>query len=164
MKTTKKYDGLVGPCGLHCGICTMYRAYHDRNLSLWQETPKNFRKQLGLGDEVDFKDIACEGCRSSMLFEYCAQCSIRKCVLEEKGLDWCYQCEDFPCEMLLDFQSYWRMPIVENLREIKEIGLDKWLEQKDKKWQCTQCETTLHWFSFGICPKCGESVSDPGSK
>ncbi len=163
METTKKYDGLVGPCGLHCGICTMYRVYHDRNLSLWKETPKNFRKQLGL-EEIDFKDIACEGCRSSVLFEYCAQCSIRKCVLEEKELEWCYQCEDFPCEMLLDFQSYWRMPIVENLREIQEVGLNKWLEQKDKKWRCQQCGTKLHWFSFGICPKCGETISDPGSK
>jgi len=56
---TEKIDVLVGLCGLYCGICTMYRTYHDQNLSLWQETPKNFRKQLGL-EKVDFKDIACE--------------------------------------------------------------------------------------------------------
>jgi len=41
MKTTEKLESLVGPCGLHCGICTMYRACHDQNLSLWEETPRN---------------------------------------------------------------------------------------------------------------------------
>ncbi len=170
MKTTEKLNP-VAPCGLHCGICTMYRAYHDQNLDLWEDTPRNFRRQLGLfrrelglGEKIDFKDIACEGCRSSTLFSYCAECSIRKCVLEEKGLEWCYQCESFPCQMLRDFQSYWRMPIVENLREIQKIGLDRWLEQEEEKWSCPKCDTKLHWFSFCICPKCGESLPDPGQK
>ena len=163
MAGSEKTDMLVGPCGLYCGICTMYRAYHDRNLSLWQETPVNFRKQIGL-EEVDFKDMACEGCRSALPFKYCADCNIRKCVLEDKGLDWCYQCESFPCQMLLDFQSYWRMPVVENLRQIQKLGLDIWLKQQDEKWRCSQCGTKLHWFSFGICPGCGGGIADPGSK
>jgi len=161
MKTTKKYDGLVGPCGLYCGICTMYRAYHDKNLSLWQETPKNFRKQIGL-EEVDFKDVACGGCRSSILFKYCAECSLRDCA-SEKGVEWCYECEDFPCQMLSDWQSRWRMPTIENLREIQKLGLENWLEQMEKKWVCPKCGTKLHWFSFGICPKCGETLPDPGT-
>ena len=72
MKNTGTLESLVGPCGLHCDICTMYRVSHDQNLGLWEERPRNFRKQLGLGDEVDSKDIACEGCRSSTLFSYCA--------------------------------------------------------------------------------------------
>lgn len=163
MGIREKIDELVAPCGLYCDICTMYRAYHDRNLSLLQETPKNFRKQMGLQEEVDFKDIACEGCRSSVLFKYCSECSIRKCVLE-KGIDWCYQCESFPCQMLSDFQSYWRMPIIENLRQIQKTGLDTWLKQEDEKWRCSKCRTKLHWFSFGICPKCGGGVSDPGKR
>ena len=168
MKTTEKLNRLA-PCGLHCGICTMYRVYHDKNLDLWEETPRNFRELLRLGDEsenspADYKDLACEGCRSSEVLGYCAECDIRKCVLEEKGLEWCYQCESFPCQMLRDYGSYWRMPIVENLREIQKIGPDRWLEQEEEKWSCPKCDTRLHWFSFCKCPKCGESLPDPGQK
>ena len=155
-----KGEILVAPCGLHCDICTMYRVYKDKNPDLWQDTPKHFREQLGFQDTISLKEATCEGCRSDVLFEYCKNCNIRKCVLEEKGLNWCYECEDFPCEKLIDFQSYWRMPIVENLREIKAIGVDKWLERKSKKWQCAQCGTKLHWFSFGKCPKCGQNMPD----
>jgi len=161
MGITSESKKIVGPCGLYCGSCTMYRAYHDKDLSLLQEMPKNYLKQLEL-EEANLKDIACEGCRSSVLFKYGAECSLRKCA-SEKGVEWCYECEGFPCNKLKDWQSYWCTPLTENLREIQKLGLEKWLEQQKKKWVCDKCGTKLHLFSCGICPKCGESVPDPGT-
>ena len=86
---------------------------------------------------------------------------MRECV-NKKNLEWCYQCNDFPCQMLYDLQSYWRTPVVENLRQIEKIGVGKWLEEQEWKWKCTNCDTGLHWFSFGLCPECGEENTDPG--
>lgn len=146
---------LVAPCGLYCGICTMYRAYHDGNLALMKEAPKNFLRALGLSLEPSFKEIACEGCRSSLLFSYCLKCEIRKCVLNKK-VTYCFECEEFPCEKLFDFQSFWQIPILDNLREIKEVGIDKWLEKANKRWRCPRCGAHFHWFSYGICPQCNK--------
>ena len=150
---------LVGACGLRCDICTMYRAYHDQNLELLTEAPENFRTRLEIPKEVKFEDIACEGCRSSTLFKYCAECSLKDCI-SKKGVDWCYECEDFPCESLSDWQARWRMPVITNLNEIKKMGVEKWLKIKEEMWICPKCETRLHWFSFGICPSCGEEIPE----
>ena len=144
---------LAAPCGLYCGMCTMYRAYHDKNLALMKEAPKNFLEALDLPAEPSFGDIACEGCRSSSVFSFCLKCDIRKCVAEKK-VTWCFECEEFPCEKLFDFQSDWQIPIVDNLREIKKIGVDEWLKKADKRWRCSKCGSPLHWFSYGICSKC----------
>jgi hypothetical protein len=131
----------------------MYRAYHDGNPALLNEAPKNFLKALGLLPNPNLSDIACEGCRSPTLFSYCITCDIRKCVME-KGLTWCYECEEFPCSKLIDFQLKWQLPIIDNLRMIKEIGVDKWVKKVDEKLRCPKCGTFFHWFSYGICSKC----------
>jgi hypothetical protein len=56
-------------------------------------------------------------------------CLVRDC-LNEKGLDFCYMCDDFPCKCLQT------EPLLERKRrnieaneQIKEIGLDKWVEE-----------------------------------
>jgi hypothetical protein len=43
--------------------------------------------------------------------------------MEEKKVTWCFECEEFPCEKLVEFQASWQIPILDNLREIKEIGV-----------------------------------------
>jgi hypothetical protein len=144
---------LVAPCGLYCGICTIYRAYHDGNPALFNETPKNFLKALGLPSNPSLGDVKCEGCRSSTLFSYCISCDIRKCVMEKK-LTWCYECGEFPCNKLIDFQLKWQLPIIDNLRTIKDIGISEWMKKVAEKFRCSSCGTILHWFSYGICPKC----------
>ena len=150
-------EDLAGPCGLYCEICTMYRAYKDKDLSFVKEAPVNWLKALGIPSEPEFKDIACEGCFSSLIFSFCEQCEIRECVIA-KNKQWCYECEEFPCEKLLKFQSDWKSPIVDNLREMKKIGVEKWLERLDKEYRCPQCGRKLHWFSYGICPTCSKKT------
>jgi len=74
--------------------------------------------------------------------------------MEEKKVTWCFECEDFPCEKLVGFQASWQIPILDNLREIKELGVDEWLKKAEKRWRYSKCGNLLHWFSYGICLKC----------
>jgi len=56
-------------------------------------------------------------------------CAIRICA-KERGLEVCALCEDFPCQLLVDFQR--RYPfLIENGNRIKEIGIEAWLREQD---------------------------------
>lgn len=150
----------IGYCGLYCGCCTMYRAYHDENLRLLKEAPKNFRHRFDL-EHATLDSIACNGCRSSKPLDYCASCEIRKCA-QQKRLEWCYECDEFPCQRLHRFESFWRMPLIASLTLIRKKGADQWLANQEVEWSCNACNTKLHWFSFGICPQCNHENPDPG--
>ena len=151
----------IGYCGLYCGCCIIYRAYHDRNLGLFEEAPVHFRHRFDL-ENASQEQIACNGCRSPKPFAYCDTCQIRRCA-QAKQLEWCFECEDFPCQRLYQFESFWRMPLIGNLHLIRKLGVDKWMARQEKEWICDSCGNRLHWFSFGICPRCGHSNPDPGS-
>ena len=150
----------VGFCGLYCDSCTMYRAFHDNNPKILKEAPKKFQHRFGF-ENAGLKTVACDGCRSPDPHEYCASCEIRKCV-QEKHLEWCFECNQYPCQRLYNFESFWRMPIVSNLNQIREIGIEAWLIKQKTEWQCEACGSKLHWFSFGICPHCRHEKTDPG--
>lgn len=134
-------------------MCTMYRAYHDRDLDLLKEAPKNFITAMQLPSEPRLSDIACEGCLSPLTFSFCKTCDIRKCVLDKK-IQLCIECVEYPCQKLDDFQEDWQLPILDHLREIQKIGLDEWLKNAEERWKCTKCGNRLHWYSYGICSKC----------
>jgi hypothetical protein len=51
-------------------------------------------------------------------------CPIRKCCVE-KRVGFCYQCASFPCETLKNFPRK-----VEELEQIKKMGLKDWVEKK----------------------------------
>ena len=48
-----------------------------------------------------------------------------------------------PCENLdhLDrrYRSHYDMSVVENIREIKENGIEKFLENQEEKYSCPEC-------------------------
>jgi hypothetical protein len=150
----------IGFCGLYCGCCTMYRAYHDNNPKLLKEAPKNFRQRFDL-ENATVDSIACDGCRSSKPLDYCEACEIRNCA-QQKRLKWCFECDEFPCQRLYRFESFWRMPVFGNLNQISMVGVDKWLAIQEQEWNCNACDAKLHWFSFGICSQCGFENPDPG--
>jgi hypothetical protein len=53
-------------------------------------------------------------------------CPVRQCC-ERKGLAFCYQCNEFPCEI------WGKWPFgkekIENLKEMKETGAEAWVEK-----------------------------------
>ena len=129
------------PCGLDCERCADYDHGEIRRLSLrllellgnYQRVAKlkaSGRPEFEHYGEFDkilrlFSQGACGGCRSDKL-----QCPIA-CPFENcrgKGIDFCFQCPDYPCEKLS------AGPFGENVRRrndrLKEIGIIPYFEER----------------------------------
>ena len=138
---------LLGICGVYCGACTTYRAYNDKD-----QTLIDWEVKIGMPRD----EIYCRGCTSDLVNEWCSNCDFRKCV-KEKGITYCFECEDFPCKKLVDFSKTrpHRTLGLRNLKQLKETSIKEWLKQKAKRWTCSTCGKKLHWYSEK-CPDCGE--------
>lgn len=100
---------LIAPCGMNCGLCVM----HLRSGS------------------------TCPGCSSGRKVNgRCIKCAIKLCK-DRKG-KYCCDCEKFPCERLLRLDTRYRqrygMSEIENLKTIRETGIEALMKQEEKKW------------------------------
>jgi len=130
---------LIAPCGMNCGICSGYLAkkYDIRS--------KGVRMTY------------CAGCRPRN--KQCAFLKKRCEILLNGQLQYCYECESYPCERLrhIDkryFLSQFRMSMIENLEYINRNGIEKFLEKEEKKWKCPECGGVICCHN-GICFSCG---------
>ena len=133
--------GLIGACGGYCGGCGLYLAYVNND----EEQKKKVAKQIYelYNQEVKPEDIKCSGCHGRILGPWGnpAMCFIRKCT-EEKEIITCAFCDEFPCEKLeihfekankvSDETKYGDVTKADLFRQ-KEIGLEKWLQEKKEK-------------------------------
>ena len=92
----KKENKMIAVCGLICSRCDILEATNDKKIA--QAIADWFKKEKNI--EVKIEDIHCSGCKGSRAKHWSPDCWILKCCVDTKGLDFCYQCEDFPCEKL----------------------------------------------------------------
>jgi hypothetical protein len=137
MQHVKFTPELVAPCGMNCAICSGY---------------------LALRYDVKNKGIRmpyCEGCRPRD--KKCAFLKKTCKLLLDKKVEFCYECEDFPCERLkhLDkrYQTLFRTSLIANLESMRKYGTPKFLEIQKEKWQCPKCGEVLCCHN-GICFNC----------
>jgi len=102
----------TAPCGIYCGACPSFR----------------IRK-------------TCQGCGSDNRKQGRISkwsCKIRECCFEDKNLDFCIECDEFPCNMLEkklkkshlgDKKFKYRHEIYDNLCRIKKVG-GKWVKEQ----------------------------------
>ena len=140
---------LAAPCGLYCGVCSVYIAHRDDNVK--------FKEKLTAVYGVGVDDIRCEGCLSDNPFVYCKVCSIKSCT-REKGLEGCHQCNDFPCKAIEDFP----IPVGKKvmLRAIpawRQLGTDRWMEEEERRYHCPHCGYKL-FRGAKRCRGCKEAV------
>ena len=70
--------------------------------------------------------------------------------LRKKELDFCFECQDFPCENLKsldsEYQSRYKTSLINNLKRIKKIGVDKWIDEQVQLFTCVHCgaNTSIH--------------------
>jgi hypothetical protein len=129
---------LIAPCGMNCGLCSAY---------------------LAMRADVRAKGVRmpyCKGCRPRD--KRCAFLKKRCNLLLEGKVEFCYECEQLPCENLqhLDerYRKRFRMSMVENLRAIEERGIEAFLEEQGERWRCPECGGTICCHN-GICFTCG---------
>ncbi len=134
---TYETGSLIAPCGMNCGIC----------IGFLREKKK------------------CPGCNSDSKNKttHCIKCIIRNCeYLENSTSGFCYECPKYPCARLrqLDkrYRTKYRMSMIENLDNIKMLGLDEFLDRENSKWTCTNCKARLSAHREN-CLECGQQVT-----
>jgi hypothetical protein len=64
-----------------------------------------------------------------------SNCPVRKCCIA-KGLDFCFECPEFPCERIWGEKSehanVFTADKTKRLQEMKEIGVEEWIK---KQWK-----------------------------
>jgi hypothetical protein len=113
---------LIAPCGMDCRLCRAYGREH---------TP-------------------CPGCRNNdgLRSKACITCRIKNCKkLVEQEIKFCFSCDEFPCVRLdkLDqrYRSKYGMSMIENLLNIKKLGIRGFVRSENEKWCCRQCGRML---------------------
>ncbi len=134
---------LVTYCGLYCGACDIYQ----------QRISKSGNELKRVLDAYNFGDIAkqvpeledydafyktlntlitffgqCPACQKG---GGDPECKIRLCC-KEKGYQSCAECPSLPCEKLKPLSDGYP-GLLENLKEIKESGLEKWCQKQQEK-------------------------------
>ena len=131
---------MIAPCGLDCNIC---------------------KRAL-------LKNDPCPGCNGPDINkpEYCSKiCGIMLCQKrKDNGYVYCDECPDFPCEDVMEKENryaskypYKESPI-DNLRMIREKGMERFLEYQKEKWTCPHCGNIFSVHTEE-CPSCGKVTS-----
>jgi hypothetical protein len=89
-------DRLIAVCGLVCEGCDMMEA--TTNPELAQKIADWFKRERN--EDVAAEQIRCAGCKGDRDLHWSADCWILLCCVDQKGLDFCYDCEEFPCDRL----------------------------------------------------------------
>ncbi|MFX1309966.1 MAG: DUF3795 domain-containing protein [Promethearchaeota archaeon] len=139
-------NNLAAPCGIYCGT---YRQY----LLLKKD----------LLDERGYK-AGCKGCR--IRNKKCAFIR-RDCpALRRNELEYCFECDKFPCQKLqkLDslYQERYSVDMINNLKKNEEIGVENWLKEQIELYTCSKCngEICVH---DAECFDCGNK-SNPNKE
>ena len=111
MKYTKLIE-IIAPCGLNCNKCVAFVQGEIRRHSLtiaellgpnfdtyaerFAHMNPNFKKYPAFKELLGFFCAgSCGGCRmEGCLFQ---ACGVHTCV-KEKGVDFCFECDEFPCK------------------------------------------------------------------
>jgi hypothetical protein len=123
------YLQMTAPCGLDCFNCPMYLANENESL----------RVKISEKQKIPFEKAVCKGCREedgTIAFVGMTEpCSVYRCI-QQKGIQFCCDCEDFPCDHLHPYADkalqFPHNTKIFNLCLIKKMGLESWAKDKAK--------------------------------
>jgi hypothetical protein len=97
-----KYDKeMIAVCGLECHKCDILQATSDPKVA--QEIADWFKKERN--EDMKLEGIRCLGCKGDRAKHWSPDCWILRCCVDQKGLEYCYECGEFPCEKLTDWSK-----------------------------------------------------------
>jgi hypothetical protein len=113
---------LIAPCGMNCGICMACLRARDQ----------------------------CLGCRAADINKATTviRCKIKNCkTIQEGKVNHCSECDSSPCKNLRHLDRRCRtkydMSMIENLVFIRDNGIDKFIRQQTKKYECPTCGSAV---------------------
>jgi hypothetical protein len=127
---------LLAPCGINCRVCIAY--LREKN--------------------------TCPGCRINTINKPVTRnrCRIKNCnELHKNNLKFCFECRTFPCERMKHMDKRYRtkyhMSTIENLENMKKIGVSEFIKNEKIRWTCSQCGGII-CVHRGYCYTCGKKV------
>ncbi len=129
---------LIAYCGLYCGACSFRLAAQENDRNHITNMPSYYDK---------FKNNPLEYCPGCRLENKCGECQIRDCAIN-KNYNHCDECPDLPCDKIINFNNDGKphhSAVLSNLKLLKEIGEQNWLEYMNKKWTC-HCGAKTSWY------------------
>jgi len=94
----EKYK-MIAACGIICDLCDIRLA--PDNPEKAKEIADRFKKELN--KEIKIEDIHCSWCKGDRKNHWSPDCWILQCCVDKKGLEFCYECDEFPCEKLIEW-------------------------------------------------------------
>ena len=156
---------LVSPCGYCCLSCPGYEHSVCTDEVAIEKTAERANRPIH-----GFKG-RCLGCRQKQgRLRGDTFCKTYECCVNEKGLDFCYQCEEFPCsaiesfpfgpgkKIMKDSTSKWRAKVAELGED--EGGIE-WAKQECGRYRCSSCGEP-HIRGAQTCDACGETAAADG--
>ncbi|UCG79084.1 MAG: DUF3795 domain-containing protein [Nitrospirota bacterium] len=142
---------LAAVCGLLCEACHVYIATQEDPERL-EVLSKHYQKPL--------EELRCNGCRSDSRCFYCNTVCFMSGCAKEKGVDFCGECSDYPCDGLKAFQAEapHRIELWKNQERIKEAGYEQWYTEMIEHYSCSACGTINSAYDIS-CRRCGASPS-----
>lgn len=112
---------MIAPCGINCSVCIGYLREKNK----------------------------CPGCnsREEIPSHYCRECIIKHCPEKKESTDFCYKCKKFPCTRMKNLDKRYRTryntSLINNLKEIKESGIRRFISKEKEKWLCKNCKNVI---------------------
>lgn len=133
---------VLAPCGLNCRKCYAHtegsiKAYSiklQEALGAFDRYAQRFSTLVGpvFGNYPSFKEllsyfaqVGCKGCRKGTC-EF-ANCGVINCH-KEKGVDFCFQCDEFPCEKT-NFDPDLKRRWIQMNNRMKEVGVEAYYDE-----------------------------------
>ena len=152
-----KKENLVASCGLYCGACPWYLATQENN----EERLASIQKQFGGLMKLSREDLLCDGCLGGgRLASFCRKCDIRDSATAKTKTRRCSECAEFACSRITGFNNDGMLhhaEVLENLRQLRTMGIKEWSKHEEDRWRCPKCQTTISWYE-DECPKCRQPL------
>jgi len=122
----------IAPCGMNCRLCIGFIREKNR----------------------------CDGCMTEN--SKCSRkCIIRFCVKRKPKDKYCFSCDSFPCTRLKNLDKRYRtnygMSMINNLNNIKEQGIRKFIKIENSNWVCPGCGE-IYCIHRTQCINCGSII------
>ncbi len=143
-----KYEGIVkniAPCGLDCSRCADYEDGEIKVLSSkLKSLLSGYKRVAQLREAISssyvgydafetmldqFAGASCGGCRSEHV-KCPVQCQAKTCH-KEKKVDFCFQCDEFPCQG--EFEETIKKRWLDNNKRMDEKGVEEYYIQESQK-------------------------------
>jgi hypothetical protein len=97
----KQENQMMATCGIICSKCDIFQA--TTNPKIAQSIVDWFKKERN--EDVKLEAIHCSGCKEDRAKHWSADCWILQCCVDKKGLEFCSECDAFPCEKLVQWSK-----------------------------------------------------------